>query len=161
MNSLKLAVVGAGHLGRIHAKLLAGMSDVTLVGVADPVAAAREQVAADWGATPFADHRELLGRVDAAVIATPTRLHHGVALDFLRHGTPLLVEKPLAMSVAEADELVEAAHDTAPFCKSGISNASIPRLSPARPESGDRTTSTRCGRAALPDARPTLASCSI
>ena len=109
MNRLKLAVVGAGHLGRIHARLLAEMSDVELVGVADPIAAARENVAADHGAVPFADHRELIGRVEAAVIATPTRLHHAVALDFLRAGTPLLVEKPLAATVAEAHELVETA----------------------------------------------------
>ncbi len=109
MNTLRLAVIGAGHLGRIHARLLAEMSDVALVGVADPVPAARERVAADHGILPFADHRELLGRVDAAVIATPTRLHHGVALDFLERGTPLLVEKPLAATVLEADELVDAA----------------------------------------------------
>ncbi|MEX0678938.1 MAG: Gfo/Idh/MocA family oxidoreductase [Pirellulales bacterium] len=109
MNRLKLGVVGAGHLGRIHARLLAEMSDVELVAVADPVAAARDKVAADHGAAGVADHRELVGHVDAAVIATPTRLHHAVALDFLRSGTPLLVEKPLAATVAEADQLLDAA----------------------------------------------------
>jgi predicted dehydrogenase len=109
VSTLKLAVVGAGHLGRIHARLLAAMPDVELTAIADPLPTAREKVAADHGARPCADHRELLGRVDAAVIATPTRLHHAVALEFLNAGTPLLVEKPLAASVAEADELVAAA----------------------------------------------------
>ena len=109
MNTLRLAVIGAGHLGRIHARLLAEMPDVKLVGIVDPVQAARERVATDCGALPFVDHRELLDQVDAAVIATPTRLHHAVALDFLRRGTPLLVEKPLAPTVAEADELVDTA----------------------------------------------------
>jgi predicted dehydrogenase len=109
VNHLKLAVVGAGHLGRIHARLLSEMADVELVAIADPIAAAREKVAADCHARPVADHRELMGRVDAAVIATPTRLHHAVALDFLQAGTPLLIEKPLAATVAEADELVEVA----------------------------------------------------
>jgi predicted dehydrogenase len=109
VNTLKLAVVGAGHLGRIHARLLAEMPDVELVAIADPVAAARDKVAADCGALAMADHRELVGRVDAAVIATPTRLHHAVALDFLRVGTPLLIEKPLAATVSEADELLDAA----------------------------------------------------
>jgi predicted dehydrogenase len=109
VNSFRLAVIGAGHLGRIHARLASQMPDVTLVGVCDPVAPAREQVAADCGSTPFADHRELLGRVDGAVIATPTRFHRDVALDFLNRGTPLLVEKPIAASIAEADELVDAA----------------------------------------------------
>ncbi|MEX0977936.1 MAG: Gfo/Idh/MocA family oxidoreductase, partial [Pirellulales bacterium] len=109
MNNLKLAVVGAGHLGRIHARLLAEMSDVELVGIVDPLPTARDKAAADCGTSALADHRLLMGRVDGAVIATPTRLHHAVALDFLRAGTPLLVEKPLAATVAEADELVETA----------------------------------------------------
>ncbi len=106
MKPLKLAVIGAGHLGRIHAKLLAEMSDVELVGIADPLPAAREPVAADCHTRAYADHRELLTLVDGAVIATPTRFHHAVALDFLRQGTPLLIEKPLAVNLAEADELV-------------------------------------------------------
>jgi predicted dehydrogenase len=106
VSRLKVAVVGAGHLGRIHARLLADMSEVELVGIADPAAEARDKVAAECRSTPFADHRELVGRAEAAVIATPTRLHHAVALDFLRHGTPLLVEKPLAADLAQADELV-------------------------------------------------------
>jgi predicted dehydrogenase len=109
VSKLKLAVVGAGHLGRIHARLLSEMPDVTLVAIADPVAAAREKVAADCVTIACADHRQLVDRVDAAVIATPTRLHHAVALDFLQAGIPLLVEKPLAATVAEADELVDAA----------------------------------------------------
>jgi predicted dehydrogenase len=107
---LKLAVVGAGHLGRIHARLLSQMSDVELVGVVDPLSSARESAAADCHTQAFADHRELLARVDAAVIATPTAHHHRVALDFLRNGTPLLIEKPLTENLAEADELVQTAH---------------------------------------------------
>jgi predicted dehydrogenase len=106
---LKMAVVGAGHLGRIHARLLAEMSDVELIGIVDPLPTARERVAADCGAIAWADHREALERVDAAVIATPTRCHHAVALDFLRAGRPLLVEKPLAATVEQADELVAIA----------------------------------------------------
>ncbi len=109
MKTLKLAVIGAGHLGRIHAKLLAEMPDVELVGIADPVASAREKVAADHHSVPIADHRELLGHVDGAVIATPTRFHHAVAIDFLAAGTPLLIEKPLTSSLAEAEELVQSA----------------------------------------------------
>jgi predicted dehydrogenase len=109
VKTLKLAVVGAGHLGRIHARLLSQMSDVELAGVVDPLPAARDSAAADCRVTAFADHRELLGRIDAAVIATPTRHHRAVALDFLRQGTPLLIEKPLAGNLAEADELLQTA----------------------------------------------------
>jgi predicted dehydrogenase len=109
VNPLKLAVVGAGHLGRIHARLLAQMPDVELVGIADPSSEARALVAAECQAPAWADHRELLSRVEAAVVATPTRFHHAVAVDFLRHGTPLLVEKPICATVEEANELVELA----------------------------------------------------
>ena len=58
---------------------------------------------------PLADHRSLAGQIDAAVIAAPTRLHHAIALDLLDRGVHLLVEKPLAATAAEADDLVKAA----------------------------------------------------
>jgi predicted dehydrogenase len=106
---LKLAVIGAGHLGKIHARLLAKMPDVELVGIADPLERARRQVAVDCNTRPFASHCELLPLVEAAIIATTTRHHHAVAMDFLRCGTPLLIEKPLAATLAEADELVAVA----------------------------------------------------
>ncbi len=124
---LKVAVIGAGHLGRIHAKLLGEIPQAKLVGIADPVAAAREKVAADCNTTAYADHRELLDRCDAAVIATPTRFHHQVALDFLRRGTPLLVEKPLAAELREADELVRAARQYGAILQVGH----IERFNPA------------------------------
>ncbi len=127
MKPLKLAVIGAGHLGRIHAKLLAEMPDVELIGIADPLPPAREKVAADCHAKAYADHRELLGLVDAAVIATPTRHHHAVALDFLRHGIPLLVEKPLACNLAEAEELVQTAERAGAIVQVGH----IERFNPA------------------------------
>ncbi len=109
MSKLRVAVVGAGHLGRIHAKLLAERNDVHLVGVADPLPEARQQAAAICGAPVAADHRELLEHADAAIVATPTRWHHEVALEILNRGVHVFVEKPLAASVREADELVAAA----------------------------------------------------
>ena len=105
---VRIAVIGAGHLGRIHARLLGEMSHVELVGVADPLSAARDKVAADCGTTAFADYRQLVDRVDGAVIATPTRAHHTVALDFLRHGVPVFIEKPMAADLTEAEDLVRA-----------------------------------------------------
>ncbi len=109
MSRLRLAVVGAGHLGRIHARLAAAMEEVQLVAVVDPVAEAREQVAADTGAKPLADYRDLFGAVDAAVIATPTTSHEQVASDLLQGGLHLLVEKPMTSTLAEAEELVTLA----------------------------------------------------
>jgi predicted dehydrogenase len=109
MRSLRVAVVGAGHLGRIHAQKLVGMEGVRLVGVTDPVEANRAEVAQAHGVQAFAEHRQLAGLVDAAVVATPTRWHHAVAMDLLNRGIHLLVEKPLAPSEAECAELAAAA----------------------------------------------------
>jgi len=109
VSRLRLAVVGTGHLGRIHARLAAGLENIQLVAVVDPVAAAREQVAIDTGAKPLADYRELFGTVDAAVIATPTTYHSQVATDLLHGGLHLLVEKPITSTLAEADKLVALA----------------------------------------------------
>jgi len=109
MKRWKLGVVGAGHLGRIHARLLAAMPDVELVAVVDPIAEARGALADSVKAQPLADHRDLIGKVDAAVVAAPTSLHHDVALDLLAGGLHLLVEKPLASDAAQAKAVVAAA----------------------------------------------------
>ena len=109
MKPLRIAVVGAGHLGRIHARILSGLEGFSLVGIADPVEANRRETAAAYQTEACADFRQLLGRIDAAVVATPTKYHHAVALELLRQGVHLLVEKPLASTRAEADELVDAA----------------------------------------------------
>ncbi|MBX9787984.1 MAG: Gfo/Idh/MocA family oxidoreductase [Pirellulales bacterium] len=109
MKPLRLAVIGAGHLGRFHTRILAARPDVDIVGIADTNPAACEQLAATCGAAAWNNHQPAIGRVDAAVIATPTRWHHAVACDLLRAGVHLLIEKPLAASVAEAEELVALA----------------------------------------------------
>lgn len=109
MRRLRMAVVGAGRLGGFHAQKIARHRDCRLVAVADPLPQTRNRVAATCQARAAADHRQLLDEVDAAVIAAPTRLHHHLALDFLRRGVHLLVEKPLCRTRAEAEELVETA----------------------------------------------------
>ncbi|MHC4177202.1 MAG: Gfo/Idh/MocA family protein [Planctomycetota bacterium] len=109
MKKLRLAVVGAGRLGGFHARKLAALDDVELLAVVDPLPEARGRLAAECNTRPLADYGELLDKLDAAVIAVPTRLHHKLALDFLGCGIHLLVEKPLASTLAEADELVQAA----------------------------------------------------
>jgi predicted dehydrogenase len=109
MSRLRLAVIGVGHLGREHARIVAGLPEAELVGVADTNGDQAEAVARRLSTRPFTNHRPLLDEVDAAIIAVPTRHHHAVAADFLRHGVPVLVEKPLASNLAEAQELVELA----------------------------------------------------
>jgi predicted dehydrogenase len=111
MKPLKVAVIGAGHLGRIHARILKSLPNFDLAAIVDPVESLRREVAEMYDAWPCVHFGEVLGRVDAAVIATPTRKHHEVGVQLLKHGIHLFVEKPLAASVAEADELIQTARE--------------------------------------------------
>lgn len=109
MTTLRVAVVGAGHLGRIHARLLRTIEGCELVAVVDPVEASRTAAAQEFGTRGLAGHEELPGLVDAVVVAAPTQHHHAIALDLLARGVHLLVEKPLAATHRECHELVDAA----------------------------------------------------
>jgi predicted dehydrogenase len=109
VNRLRVAVVGAGHLGRIHARLLSSIQEVELVGVVDPVAQVRNRVAAEFSTRAFASHHEIVDKVDAAVVATTTDHHWDVGVDLLNRGIHTLIEKPIARTVLEADQLVAAA----------------------------------------------------
>lgn len=127
MNRTRVAVVGVGHLGRFHANLLARRDDVELVGVVDAAAEQAAAVAAQCGTTAFAALEPLLGRIDAAVVATPTRSHADVALPLIAAGVHLLVEKPLASSAAEAARLNCAAQDRGVWLQVGH----VERFNPA------------------------------
>lgn len=111
MSRLRVAVIGGGHLGRIHARLASSIDEIDLVGVVDPDPEARERVAAEADTTPVSDVRLLFNSIDAAVVAAPTRLHHPIAADLLQQGIHCLVEKPITSTIAEADELVEIARE--------------------------------------------------
>ncbi|MGE0362032.1 MAG: Gfo/Idh/MocA family oxidoreductase [Vicinamibacterales bacterium] len=106
---LRVGVVGVGHLGRHHARLLATMPGVTLVGVVDQNEARAQEIAAAANTTAYTDPRALDGAVDAVTVAVPTESHLDVALGFIDRGVHVLVEKPLARTVKEADRLVDAA----------------------------------------------------
>lgn len=109
MTQLRLAVVGTGHLGRIHARIAAASDAIDLLSVVDSRSSAAQEVAEETGAEPLTDYRELFGKVDAAIVATPTKSHAQVAGDLLRGGLHLLVEKPLTATTEEAQQLVELA----------------------------------------------------
>jgi predicted dehydrogenase len=108
--TLRTAVVGVGYLGRFHAQKYAALDASTLVGVADPNPAARTAVAAELGVSAHADYRELLGKVDAVSIVTPTPSHFAIAREFLEAGAHVLVEKPMTVTVDEGAALVEVAN---------------------------------------------------
>jgi predicted dehydrogenase len=109
MTPLRIAVIGAGRLGGFHAQKLAATPNVKLVAVVDPSQAACTRVASQCNTIGLSDHRWLLGEIDAAVIASPTVLHHAIAMDLLAARIHVLVEKPICTTVAEAEELVETA----------------------------------------------------
>ncbi len=106
---LRVAAIGVGHLGRHHARILSGLPGATLVGVVDIKADRAADVAAACGSQPFTRVEDVIDRVDAVSIAVPTAAHLDVALPFLERGIPVLVEKPLAATGADADRLIAAA----------------------------------------------------
>ncbi|MGH8477069.1 MAG: Gfo/Idh/MocA family oxidoreductase [Methylococcales bacterium] len=111
MKKIRTAVIGTGYLGKFHAEKYAALPDSELVAVVDADENAARQVAARNRTRAFQDYREVLGLVDAVSIVVPTSLHHRVARDFLNSGIHVLIEKPIAVSVTEADELIEIARN--------------------------------------------------
>lgn len=109
MGKTRIGVIGVGYLGKFHARKYSAMADVELVGVADNSPETARQVAADTGCQPFADYRQLLEKVEAVSVVVPTSLHHQVAGICLRAGVDVMLEKPMTVTVAEADELVALA----------------------------------------------------
>ncbi|MCM2287722.1 MAG: Gfo/Idh/MocA family oxidoreductase, partial [Sulfuritalea sp.] len=112
---LRAAVIGVGYLGRFHAQkyaaLSAGNRGVELVGVVDAHPETAQRVAKELGVAAFTDYRELLagGKVDLVSVASTTETHHAVARDCLAAGVHVLAEKPITVTVAQADELIALA----------------------------------------------------
>lgn len=109
MSQMRFAVIGGGNLGKIHARLLGEHKNVNLVAIADPLESIRDSVSQSFDTKAIADFRDLLGHIDAAVVATPTRFHFDVASELLSHGIDTLIEKPLTDDVSTANELAELA----------------------------------------------------
>lgn len=111
MSQLRIAVIGAGHLGRIHAKLLGQVDGAELVALSDPLDAARQSACRQFSVPCFADYRDLIPQIDAAIIAAPTDRHTQIAGDLLSAGKHVLVEKPMTLNREQARrlELIAAA----------------------------------------------------
>jgi len=109
MKKLKVGVIGVGYLGRFHAQKYAALDTVDLVGVADPDSTQCESVAKECNCQIFADYKELLAEVDAVSIVVPTSYHHQVAGACLDAGIDVLLEKPMTVTLEEADDLIEKA----------------------------------------------------
>jgi len=109
MTDVRVGVVGVGHLGRHHARLLAATPGARLMAVSDLSAERAQAAAATTGAEVFTDYRSMIGKVDAVSIAVPTVDHVTVAREFLNAGVHVLVEKPMTTTLAEAEELIALA----------------------------------------------------
>ncbi len=109
MNPVRVGVIGIGNMGWHHARVLSLMKDAELVGVADPDPGRGQLATQQLGCRWFADYEQLLPQVDAVCIAVPTLLHHPVGLACLQAGRHVLIEKPIAASQEEAEELIRAA----------------------------------------------------
>lgn len=104
---LKAAVIGAGAFGRHHAAKYRAIDGVELVAVADPSAAARKAMADLHSVAVTANWRDLLGKVDLVTVATPAVTHAEIVRAFLNSGANVMVEKPIATALDEADDLIE------------------------------------------------------
>jgi len=109
MQQIRAAVIGVGYLGRFHAQKYAALPGCELVAVVDANADAGARVASELRTRALPDYRSLLGEVDAVSVVTPTPSHCQIALDFLRAGAHVLVETPITETIAQAQQLVEAA----------------------------------------------------
>ena len=130
---LRIGVIGVGSLGRHHARILSSLSSVELVAVVDINRARAEEIAGANGTRPLVDARELLDRVDAVTIAAPTDVHRDLAILFLEAGVPVLVEKPMARSLEEADDMITAASRAGVPLAVGHTERFNPALTAARP----------------------------
>ncbi len=106
---IKVAVIGAGHFGREHARIYSTLEQASLVAVCDINPSTGQRAADEFKSTWIADYRELIGHIDAASLAVPTVDHHPIAVDLLQSGIAVLIEKPIARTIEEADEIIQTA----------------------------------------------------
>ena len=111
MSRLRVAVVGTGYLGRIHAQKYAAIEEAELAAVCDRDESTGRRVAEELGVPFFADHRELLSHVDAVTIAASTVAHFDLAREFLERGVHVFVEKPITRTSREAAILTDLAEE--------------------------------------------------
>ncbi len=106
---IRIGVIGVGNMGQHHTRVLSLLKDVELVGISDVNVERGLDTASKYRVRFFEDYRDLLPHVEAVCIAVPTRLHYSVGMDCLRSGVHVLIEKPIAASIGEAESLVNAA----------------------------------------------------
>jgi predicted dehydrogenase len=127
LEPLRIGVIGVGNMGQHHARVLGLLKDVELVGISDINVERGLDTASKYRVRFFEDYHDLLDHVDAVCIAVPTRLHHAVGVAALKAGVHVLIEKPIAASIAEAESLVNLAAE----CQCILQVGHIERFNPA------------------------------
>jgi predicted dehydrogenase len=134
--TLRTAVIGVGHLGKQHARIhsdLAAEGLIEFVSVCDLAEQTANAIAAERKVGWTTDWRQLIGKVDAVSLAVPTESHSEIACELLRAGVHVLVEKPIARTLAEADEMIEAAAQSGALLQVGHAERFNPALVALRP----------------------------
>ncbi len=132
-DALRTAVIGVGHLGRHHARILSSLEGSKLVAVVDTLPGRAGEIAAPIGTQALTDYRELFDAVDAVSIAAPTEIHEEIALAFLERGIAVLVEKPMARTLEEADAMIAAAQKSGATLAVGQTERYNPAVSAVLP----------------------------
>lgn len=109
MDKIKVGVIGVGYLGKHHARVYSEIESAELIGVADIDRTSAEEIASQYNCQVFTDYMEMLSRVDAVSIVTPTTTHYEIALSSLKAGLDILVEKPITVTMNEAEGLINEA----------------------------------------------------
>ena len=130
---MRVAVVGVGHLGKHHARIFRALPGVELTAVVDTNQARAEEIAAANQTRALMRSTSLLDKVDAVSVAVPTEQHLAVVLPFLEAGVPVLVEKPMARSLEEADQMIAAAAKSGAVLAVGQTERFNPAVEAARP----------------------------
>ena len=127
VNRLRMAVVGTGYLGRFHAQKYNQLPQCELIAISDVDTARAAAIAIELSTVAVNNHRDLIGQVDAVSVASPTTTHFGIAKDLLEAGIHVLVEKPITVTEAEAEKLIEIAK----ISKSVLQVGHLERFNPA------------------------------
>lgn len=109
MKKIKVAVIGAGHLGKIHARIYAQCKDAELIGICDTDIEKAKIHAQSFSTKAYSNYKQLLNEADAVSIATPTSSHFKIAADFLKHKIHVMLEKPITKKIQEAEKLIKLA----------------------------------------------------
>jgi predicted dehydrogenase len=127
MTITRIGVVGIGHQGKRHLQKYQQIEDCVIVGISDSDENCIDDAGECFGCRAYTDHRDLIGKVDAVSITVPTDAHYATAKDFLANGIHILLEKPMAKSLDEADELIELSKEHKAILQIGF----IERFNPA------------------------------